>query len=166
MALTSSAEWQATSAAQLAQDRPQQGLEIRRSPNSLYRPLNALIAGPGIFVRKIHLPGETVKRWLAVNWKKIQAAINLFQISYQPYANNGETCLALIEFVSEKWVSVYEDGNSINVDWYPIALGWTNGKKSQPVWDNIQLPRPTMRAKLGMGNGQVYKINYMVNYPE
>jgi hypothetical protein len=166
MSLTSSADWETTSVAQLAQCRPQQGLEIRRSLKSLCRPLNAVIAGPGIFVRKIHLPGDTVKRWLAINWKKIQAAVNLFQISYQPYANSRETCLALREFVSGKWVSVYEDGNSVNVDWLPIALGCTTGNQSLPVWDNIRLHRPTMRAKLGMGNGKVYNINFIVNYLE
>lgn len=161
--LICSAAWDATSTPQLAQYPPQQGVEIRRSENSVYRPLNALIAGPGIFIRKLHLPEEIIKCWLLLNWSKIQSAVKLFQISYQPYANNRETCLALMEFITEKWTSVYEDANTIHVDWVPIALGCTTSKESSPAWDNIQLPRPTMRAKLGMGNGQVYTINSFFN---
>ena len=156
MGLISSAEWEATSALQRAQSRPQCGIEIRRSPNSAYRPLNALIAGPRIIARKLHLPEEIVKRWITLNWNKINAAVNLYHKSYHPYAQHRETCIALVEFVTETWTSVYEDGNTDHVEWLPITLGSTTGKGSPSNWDNIQLPKPTMRARFGMGNGQVY----------
>jgi len=155
--LISSAEWEATSAPQSTQSRPQCGIEIKRSSNSAYRPLNALIAGPRIIARKLHLPEEIVKRWITLNWSKINAAINLYYQSYHPYARHRETCIALVEFVTETWTSVYEDGNTNHVEWLPIALGSTSTRnESQSNWDNIQLPKPTMRARFGMGNGQVY----------
>lgn len=163
MRLICSAQWDATSAPHLAQYHPQYGVEIRQSPNSVYRPLNALFAGPEIFVRRLHLPEDTVKLWVTLNWSKLQAVVNLYQLSFPPYAHNRDASLAMMEFVTAQWTSAYEDANAVHMDWVPIALGWTTGKEIPLSWDNIQLPRPTMRAKLGMGNGQVCIINFLVN---
>jgi hypothetical protein len=64
-------------------------------------------------------------------------------------------CLVLSEYVTESWVTVYDDGETHHVQWLPIALGMASTTQGSMMWDNLQLPRPTMEARLGLPTWQV-----------
>src|SRR5271170_7248420 len=104
---------------------PQHGIEIQRSSASPYLPLTALIVGSAIFVRTLNLRVEFMKVWLDLNWTKIYPTIAIFQNAFPPAAHRTEMCLALKEFITEKWTAVYDDGDTAHVDWLPIVLGVT-----------------------------------------
>lgn len=158
LSLTGSADWDTMSAIanpELTRYPPQQGVEIRRAPRSEYLPLNGLITGPAVFVRRLNIQKETVKAWLSLNRKKIRMAVFYVQSVFRPHPERGEICVALNEYTTDSWTTVYDDGNTVHVEWLPITLGLSPGIEGSTSWDNLRLPRPTMRARLGSGDWKV-----------
>ena len=143
------AEW--ASDAQLADAAPQQGIEIRRSSNKAYRPLTCLILDPHISVRKLNVGESFAKFWLSSNRNKNGAILSRYQQTFPP---RGDTCLALTEFITGSWTSVYDDGSMGSLSLFPIVLGYAIQTETQAGWNSLQLPRPTMPAKLGTGEWQ------------
>src|SRR2546423_2731514 len=105
----------------LADAAPQQGIEIRRSSNKAYRPLTCLILDPNISVRKLNVGESFAKFWLSSNWNKIGAIVSRYQQIFPP---RRDTCLALTEFITGSWTSVYDDGSTESLSFFPIVLGY------------------------------------------
>jgi hypothetical protein len=141
----------------LLSSEPQQGLEIRRIPRRPYLPLRGLIAGPTIIVRKLDTGDQSVKLWISKNWNRIAAVVNCYQQSFPPHPEYRETCLALTEYISESWTTIYDEGNPDSINLFPIVLGYAEGNDARPSWSGLQLPRPTMSARLGTGEWNVYQ---------
>jgi hypothetical protein len=53
------------------------------------------------------------------------------------------------------WVTVYDDGEAQQTLWWPIPLGLASTTQGSIMWDNLQLPCPTMEARLGLPTWQV-----------
>jgi len=77
----------------------------------------------------------------------------------QTFPPRGDTCLALTEFITGSWTSVYDNGNTGPLSLFPIVLGFTTESETQGGWNTLQLPRPTMSAKLGTGEWQACPTN-------
>lgn len=92
--------------------------------------------------------------WLQTNRKRIQRAIALFQKSFPSHPQFKEVCFAVSEFLTPLWTTVYDNGNPVMVNMLPIAIGLSESE-GLPVWDSLTLARPTMDARLGMGNSRV-----------
>ena len=78
-----------------------------------------------------------------------------WQSEFQPQSHRSRLCLVLSEYVTETWATVYDDGQTHHVQWLPIALGMYSTPQGSVAWENLQLPRPTMDALLGLPDWQV-----------
>jgi hypothetical protein len=140
---------------QLSASTPQLGLEIQRTPRSVYQPLRGLIAGPKVIVRTLELPERFVKLWLSLNWSRIITDVNGSQQLYPPQRDNCNACLVLTEFMTDSWTTVYDEGKTDNLSLLPMVLGYATGSDVRGAWNGLILPKPTMSARLGTGEWQV-----------
>ena len=151
-----SAEWTAPPILNPTLDtKPQLAIEICRNPRTRYLPLRALIVGPTVFLRRLDLPKQLIKSWLAANWQQIQALVRRFQQSFQPHKEYPHICLAMVEFVSDFWIIVRDKDVSDTFTFFPIVLGYTPPTETQGGWNSLQLPRPTVEPRLGTGAWKV-----------
>ena len=87
-----------------------------------------------------------------------------WQSEFRPQSERSRLCLVLSEYVTETWATVYDDGRMHHVQWLPIALGMHSTPQNSIAWENLQLPRPTMEALLGLPNWQVsFLMFYLKN---
>jgi hypothetical protein len=101
------------------------------------------------------LGDDFVKFWVSKNWSRIFAKVIHYQQSFPPHPDSLEICLALTEFISESWTTIYDEGSPDSINLFPIVLGYAAGNDAQPSWNGLQLPRPTMSGRLGTGEWQV-----------
>jgi len=147
--LSFSAEWD--SDVPPSHSPPEIGIEIRRSFHTSYGPLQGLIIPKKVFSRSLNVPQNHLRSWLVQNWSKIQVAMTPYHNAFPPQT---KVCLVLTEYITDSWTAVFDDFNTVHAQWLSIAIGLANGQEGL-VWDRIRLRRPTMNARLAMGDEEV-----------
>jgi hypothetical protein len=113
----------------------------------------AFIAGPHIFVRKLHLPESVVNAWLRTYRSKIDKAARKAMKQNPPKNNSQIICISLSEFCTESWKTIF-----IRTEANPsaVALDWrTHSDDSSGVWSIIGLPESTNVIGGGFGSAPV-----------
>jgi hypothetical protein len=127
---------------------PQQGIEFRRTPETIYQNSKALVAGPPIFTRRLHIPESVILEWLNVNSSKIIPSIDRCRRFVGSPRRSHQVCIALEEYFTETWTVIELDVESD----LPIAIGLSSSGDKSARWDVLRLTTPTLRPRLGMGN--------------
>jgi hypothetical protein len=135
--------------------KPPHGIEIRLRSHRNYTPLNGLIAGPEVKMRSLQCPTYIFTTWLYQYGPEVHVAAAQWQTKFKPHPENPRLCLVLSEYVMQSWVTVHNDSNMRHIQWLPIALGMHRIAQESIMWDNLQVPQPTIEAVLGFPDREV-----------
>lgn len=115
-------------------------------------------------MRKLELKDSLVKDFISANRRQIGSATAEFYRSFPPREDNPASILALTEYVTDSWTTVFDEGREEPLNLFPIVIGYAPGNEgSAGMWNVLDLPRPTMPARLGTGEAEVGSVRGQVS---
>jgi hypothetical protein len=123
---------------------------LRPLPNTT---TTAVVAGPYISTRELHLHKSPVAAWLQTYGFKIGTAARKTMRTYPPQNGCRILCLCLTEIVTESWHTLFIK-TELNPS--PVVLLWKpDSKDGSGVWKVIDLPDSTSLIVGGLGSTSV-----------
>jgi hypothetical protein len=125
------------------------GVVLRPLPNTT---TTAVVAGPYISTRELHLHKSPVAAWLQTYGFKIgKAACKTMRI-YPPHDGCRIMCLCLTEIVTESWHTFFIK-KDLNPS--PVVLVWKPDRDGSGLWTEIDLPDSISPIVGGLGSALV-----------
>jgi hypothetical protein len=152
-----------------ADSRPEWAIPISEARESkqgvILRPLpktttTAVVAGPYISTRELHLHKSPVAAWLQVYRSKIGTAARKTMRIYPPRDGSRIMSLCLTELVTESWHTLFI---KTDLNPSPVVLVWKPDRKDgSGLWKVIDLPDSTSLIVGGLGSASVCSHHLLV----